>query len=208
MSDFSRRALGAARLDPTVYEEVEHDRAASVQALVIVLLSAIAGAIGRLGSFTLAALAANTIVGVFGWVVWAGLCLAIGARLVPRRPRTRSDIGASVRVLGFAAAPGICQALAVIAPLRTPVLVLAQVWMIFAMAVAVRHALDDKRTAPALGVSLAGWAAQLAVVVILLTVAPRLVDHRAAGGRPPADAVPTAGYLGVVKPSGVAPPVE
>ena len=202
MSDFSRRALGAARLDPTVYEEVEHDRAASVQALVIVLLSAIAGAIGRLGSFTLAALAANTIVGVFGWVVWAGLCLAIGARLVPRRPRTQSDIGASVRVLGFAAAPGICQALAVIAPLRT------QVWMIFAMAVAVRHALDAKRTARALGVSLAGWAAQLAVVVILLTVAPRLVDHRVAGGRPPADAVPTAGYLGVVKPSGVAPPVE
>ena len=80
--------------------------------------------------------------------------------------------------------------------------------MIFAMAVAVRHALDDKRTARALGVSLAGWAAQLAVVVILLTVAPRLVDHRVAGGRPPADAVPTAGYLGVVKPSGVAPPVE
>jgi len=93
MSDFSRRALGAARLDPTVYEEVEHDRAASVQALVIVLLSAIAGAIGRLGSFTLAALAANTIVGVFGWVVWAGFCLAIGARLVPRRPgRTATSV--------------------------------------------------------------------------------------------------------------------
>jgi hypothetical protein len=207
MSNFGRRVLGAVRLDPAVYEEVERDRAASVQALVIVLLAGAAGAIGRLGSFRPAALVAGMVAAVLGWMVWAGLCLVIGTRLLPG-PRTRSDLGESLRVLGFAAAPGICQALAAIAPLRTPVLVLAQLWMILAMVVAVRQALDYDRTSRALGVCLAGWAVQLAVVIILLAVAPRLATHRAESARPAAEAVPTAGYLGVIKPSGVAPPVE
>ncbi len=207
MSDFGRRALGAARLDPGIFEEVEHDRTATVQAVAIVLLSGAAATVGRLGSFKPAPLAAGMIVAVLGWVVWAGLCLVIGTRLMPG-PRTRSDIGESLRVLGFAATPGISQALAIIVPLRTPVLMLAQVWMILAMVVAVRQALDYERTSRALGVCLAGWAAQIAVMVILLAVARPLVTRRIGTLRPPSEAVPTAGYLGVVKPSGVAPPVE
>jgi hypothetical protein len=207
MNDFWRRALAAARLDPAVFAEVERDHGATLQALAIVLLSGAAAAVGRLGSFKPATLAAGMLVAVLGWVVWAGLCWMIGTRLVSGT-RTRSDLGESVRVFGFAAAPGISQALGIIVPLRTPVLALAQIWMILAMVVAVRQALDYDRTARALGVCLAGWAAQLALIVGLLAVARPLITRRIEHVRPPADAVPTAGYLGVVKPSGVAPPVD
>ena len=207
LSDFGRRVLGAARLDPAIYEEVEHDGGATSQALAVVLLSGVGAALGGLGSLRPAALVARILVAVLGWGVWAGLCLVIGGRLFPE-PQTRTDAGELLRVLGFAAAPGIAQALGFVAPLRTPVLAITEVWMILAMVVAVRQALDYRSPYRALAVCLAGWAVQVVVVLALLAVLRPTFGRRIAEARRPSDAVPTAGYLGVVKPSGVAPPVE
>jgi hypothetical protein len=207
LSDLGRRVLGAARLDPAIYEEVEHDTGATGQALAIVLLSGVGAALGGLGSFQPAALVAGMLVSVLGWGVWAGLCLVIGGRLFPE-PQTETDAGELLRVLGFAAVPGIAQALGIFAPLRTPVLSLTQVWMILAMVVAVRQALDYTSTFRALGVCLAGWIVQVVVVLTLFAVMHPLLTRRMGDLHRSTDAVPTAGYLGVVKPSGVAPPVE
>lgn len=207
LSDFGRRVLGAARLDPAIYEEVEHDESATSQALAIVLLSGVGAALGGLASFQPAALVAGIVVAVLGWGVWAGLCLVIGGRLMPE-PQTRTDAGELLRVLGFASVPGIAQALGILAPIRTPVLAITQVWMILAMVVAVRQALDYTSTFRALGVCLAGWIVQVVVVLALLALLRPVLVHRLGETRRPTDAAPTAGYLGVVKPSGVAPPVE
>jgi hypothetical protein len=207
LSDVGRRVLGAARLDPAIYEEVEHDESATGQALAIVLLSGVGAAVGRLGSFQPAALLAGVLVALLGWGVWAGLCLVIGGRLMPE-PQTRTDAGELLRVLGFAAGPGIAQALGIFAPIRTPIFAITQVWMILAMVVAVRQALDYTSTLRALGVCVAGWIVQIAVVLALLAVLRPAFVHRMGESRRPTDAAPTVGYLGVVKPSGVAPPVE
>ena len=206
MSDFGRRALAAARLDPAVFAEVERDRAASLQACALVLLASGAAAVGRVGSLAPRALAVATAMAVLGWIVWASAAFVIGGRPVPasRRP----DLGGTFRVLGFAATPGIAQALAAVGALHTPVLVLAQVWMILAMTVALRHALRDRRTSRTLGVCLAGWATQLVVIVALIAVGREVIVRRPAMARSRPEAVPTVGYVGVVKPSGVAPPVE
>ncbi len=207
LSDLGRRVLGAARLDPAIYEEVEHDAGATSQAIAIVLLSGAAAALGGMASLQPATLVAGMLVSVLGWGVWAGLCLVIGGRLFPE-PQTETDAGELLRVLGFAAVPGIAQALGVFAPLRTPVLALAHVWMILAMVVAVRQALDYTSTFRALGVCLAGWLVQVVVVLALLAMLRPLLLRRMGDARRPTEAVPTAGYLGVVKPSGVAPPIE
>ncbi|MBI3770532.1 MAG: hypothetical protein HY271_18845 [Deltaproteobacteria bacterium] len=207
LSDLGRRAFGAARLDPAIYEEVEHDAGATSQALAIVLLSGAAAALGGMASLHPATLAVGMCVSVLGWGVWAGLCLVIGGRLFPE-PQTETDTGELLRVLGFAAVPGIAQVLGVFAPLRTPVLALTHVWMILAMVVAVRQALDYTSTFRAVGVCLAGWLAQVVVVLALLAMLRPLLVLRVGDGRRPTDAAPTAGYLGVVKPSGVAPPIE
>ncbi len=208
LSDFGRRALGAARLDPAIYEEVEHDTGANAQALVIVLLSGVAAAVGGgVAPFHPAALVAAVIVAILGWVVWAGLCLVIGTRFFPEA-ETRSDMGELLRVLGFAAVPGVVQVLGIVAPFRTPIVTLTQVWMILSMVVAVRQALDYTSTLRALGVCVTGWLVQVAVVLALLAALRPVLEPRIEAARRPTDAAPTAGYLGVVKPSGVAPPVE
>ena len=43
---FVERMVGAAKLDVRVYEEIEGDRSAMLQALAVVVLSAVAGGIG------------------------------------------------------------------------------------------------------------------------------------------------------------------
>lgn len=45
---FTERVILAAKLDPGVYEEVEHDTGATGQALLVVLLSSIASGVGVL----------------------------------------------------------------------------------------------------------------------------------------------------------------
>ena len=49
MTSFTERMIGAARLDVQVYEEVEADTGATGQAMVVVLLSSLAGGIGTVG---------------------------------------------------------------------------------------------------------------------------------------------------------------
>ena len=48
MTTFAKRLIGAVRLDPRIYEEVEADRGATAQAVALVLLSGVAGGIGLL----------------------------------------------------------------------------------------------------------------------------------------------------------------
>jgi hypothetical protein len=207
LSDFGRRALGAARLDAAIYEEVEHDRAATAQAFVIVLLAGIGFAVGRLASFHPSALLAGMLIGVLGWGIWAGLSLVIGTKLLPE-PQTQANAGELLRVLGFAAVPGVAQALGAFAPFRTPVLALTEIWMILAMIIAVRQALDYTSTMRAVAVCLVGWIVQLvATVALLAALQPALPSSSTSASRP-AETAPSAGYVGVVKPSGVAPPVE
>ena len=80
----------------------------------------------------------------------------IGGRLLPE-PQTRVDVGELLRTLGFAATPGMFQIFGVVPGLRMPLLVLTSVWMLAAMVVAVRQALDYTTVARALAVCAIGW---------------------------------------------------
>src|SRR5262245_43161000 len=110
MALFAYRLFGAAMLDPGVYEGIEHDRAATRQALATVLLSSLATGIGVAGwrgpSPTL--LLAVTAFALLTWVVWAMLMFQIGARLLPGRD-TETSLDELLRTIGFAAAPGLFQ---------------------------------------------------------------------------------------------------
>ena len=113
MATFLRRAIRALVLDAGVFEEVEADRSADWQSLTIVLLVCLAagvaafglGAVGRTGFLTGAAIALG------GWVVWAGAIATLGT-LPLAEPQTRSDLHELLRVLGFAAVPGVFVAFA------------------------------------------------------------------------------------------------
>ena len=154
------RMMRAARLDAALYEEVEADERALPQATAVVLLSSAAAGIGAMGQAGIRGLFMATVLALVGWYIWAALTWFIGTRVLPE-PQTRADLGQLLRTIGFASAPGVIRILGVISPLAPVVAVVAALWMIAAMVVAVRQALDYSSTGRAVGVCVLGFAVQL-----------------------------------------------
>jgi hypothetical protein len=161
------RMVRAARLDPSLYEEVEADRRATGQAAGVVVLSGVAAGIGAIAWGGLQAVAVGVVGAVGGWLIWALLTYAIGVKLFPE-PETHSDLGELFRTIGFASAPGVVRVFGLIPGARDGVFLVAAVWMLIAMVVAVRQALDYRSTSRALGVCALGWLIQAVVFVFLL----------------------------------------
>jgi hypothetical protein len=110
--------------------------------------------------------------------VWAGLTYLIGAKLFPEA-NTKTDLGEVLRTIGFASAPGVVRAFGVIPGITEGVFLAASVWMLAAMVVAVRQALDYKSTARAVGVCVLGWLIQATVFLLLLRA--QGIDPRSLG---------------------------
>jgi hypothetical protein len=167
-NNFVMRLIGAAALDTAIYEEVEADRTATMQALGVVLLSSLAAGIGArgLGGGSPQSMVFISVVALMAWAAWALVTFEIGARLMPE-PQTRGDVGELLRTIGFAATPGLIRVLAVITPIAIPVFALSAVWMLAAMIVAVRQALDYQHTSRAIAVCVLGWALALTIAVVL-----------------------------------------
>jgi hypothetical protein len=170
MTTFARRLLGAATLDKATYEDVEADVGATGQAVGVVVLASVAGGIGSLGlgAQTASSLAAGIGGSLIGWLAWAMLTYLIGTRLLPE-PQTRADVGELLRTIGFASAPGFLRMFGVIPFLGLTIYAIASIWMLLAMVVAVRQALDYKSTPRAVGVCVVGWALSLAIAAVIGT---------------------------------------
>ena len=92
-NNFVMRLIGAAALDTAIYEEVEADRTATGQALLVVLLSSLAAGIGArgLGGGSVQSIVFISVVALMAWAAWALVTFEIGARLMPE-PQTRGDV--------------------------------------------------------------------------------------------------------------------
>jgi hypothetical protein len=164
MTRFAYRMFGAAALDPMAYEDVESDKTATVQALGVVVLSSAGMAAGFHGA-DWGAFPQVLTMGILGWASWALLTFEIGSRLLPQ-PATRVDVGELLRTLGFSTAPGVLGALSILPGLTVPATLVAGVWMLLSMVVAVRQALDYDRTSRAIAVCAVGWLLTAAVWVV------------------------------------------
>ena len=169
MANFIDRMVGAAKLDVGVYEEVEADTGATGQAMGVVLLSSVAGGIGSvgLGAGGVGGVVVGGIGALMGWFLWALVTYVIGTRLLPE-PQTRADVGELMRTLGFAQSPGLVRILGIIPVLGPIVLIAVSVWMLVAMVIAVRQALDYRSTLRAVGVCVVGWVLSLVVTIVLV----------------------------------------
>ena len=161
--------IGAAKLDVHVYEEVEADTRATGQATGVVLLASLAGGIGSvgLGAGGLSSFILGAIASLIGWGTWAFVTYIIGTRLLPE-PQTRADVGELMRTLGFAQSPGLLRIFGSLPGVGPVVLGLIQIWLLIAMVVAVRQALDYHSTFRAVGVCLVGWVLANVIVVVLV----------------------------------------
>jgi hypothetical protein len=163
---FVMRLIGALALDPVTYEEVEGDRSATGQALLVVVLSSVGAGIGArgLGSGSIRSMVFISALSLIGWMAWALLTYHIGVKLMPE-PETRSDVGELMRTIGFSAAPGMLRIFGIVPGASIPAFAITAVWMLIAMIVAVRQALDFKSTARAVAVCGLGWALAVAIAV-------------------------------------------
>jgi len=165
MSSFTERMIRAAKLDVALYEEVEADKGAMGQAMGVVILSSVAAGIGTISATGIKGLIFGTIVALLGWFIWAFLTYFIGTRLLPE-PQTKSDYGELLRTIGFSSSPGVLRVLTIIPMLGVILNFVIGIWMLVAMVIAVRQALDYKSTWRAVGVCLIGWIVQIVIFAL------------------------------------------
>ena len=156
------RMLGAARLDPHTFEDVEHDSGATLQALLVVVIVSVAGGVGGLLSGEgdiVRGVIFGVIRGVVSWAVWAGVAMLVGTTIL-KTPNTRADWGQVARGTGFAQTPGIFSVLVFI-PFAGSILSFAIfLWQFMAMLIAIRQTLDYDSL----------WRAFFVVVISLIPV--------------------------------------
>jgi len=171
MANLKDRIIRAAKLDVNLYEEVEADKGASGQAMTVVVLSSIAAGIGNITKVGLGGILILTIAALIGWYFWAFLTYFIGTKLLPE-PQTKADIGELLRTIGFSSSPGLIRVFGIIPGLGMIVYPAASIWMLIAMIIAVRQALDYKSTLRAIGVCLIGWVIQMLFFTFLFGLKP------------------------------------
>ena len=141
------RMIRAARLDSALYDEVETDETATLQALFIVVVASVSSGIGSavsvamLGvhpSIILASLISGLILSLVGWLIWSFITYIVGTKIFGGI----ATYGELLRTIGFSDAPGILLIFSFIPFLGGLISFIIGVWGLVAMAIAVRQALD------------------------------------------------------------------
>ena len=169
MSDFFDRIVRAAKLDPHLYEEVEADQNALGQAIGVVVLSSVAAGIGTFSKGGVGGIFFGTISSLIGWFIWAYIIYLVGTKLLPE-PQTKSDPGELLRTIGFSSSPGLIRIIGIIPGLTQLVFLITSIWMLVAMILAVRQALDYTGTLRAGVVCLIGWLVQVIITIVLFLI--------------------------------------
>ena len=147
---FINRVFRAIKIDIDLYEEVEKDKNATIQAGVVVVLSSLAAGIGALqmgvSNFFLA-----PAMSLLSWYVWAYIIYFVGVKLFGGT-KTKSSHGELLRTIGFSSAPGLIRVFGVTPDLMTVTFIGSAFWMLACMVVAVKSALDYESLWKALGV--------------------------------------------------------
>ena len=173
MNSFQNRIIRACMLDSNLYEEVEADKSTQRQAMAVVVLASIAGGIafntGNLSGGGLSGIITGIIASLASWYVWAYLTYFIGTKFLPE-PQTKADLGELLRTIGFASSPGLLRIFCVIPGVGMLAYSISSVWMLVAMIIAVRQALDYNSTLRAVLVCVIGYVFQIFVIVLIFSI--------------------------------------
>ena len=165
-NQYVNRIIRACKLDVNLYEEVEADKSATFQAAGVVVLSSLAAGVGALSLGTANFLIAP-LLSLASWFVWAYLVYFIGVKFFPEST-TEADHGQLLRTIGFSSAPGLIRIFAVIPNLTSIIFIIASIWMLIAMVIAVRQALDYKSTWRAAMVVVTAFLIQSIIMIMML----------------------------------------
>tara|TARA_B110001450_G_scaffold69097_1_gene65285 strand:- start:365 stop:898 length:534 start_codon:yes stop_codon:yes gene_type:complete len=163
---FITRVFRAIKIDIELYEEVEKDKKATIQAGIVVVLSSLAAGVGALqmgmSNFLLA-----PVMSLLSWYVWAYVIYFVGVKLLGDR-KTKSSHGELLRTIGFSSAPGLIRVFGVTPELMTVTFIGSAFWMLACMVVAIKSALDYESMWKAFGVVIIAWLFQAFFLFLVL----------------------------------------
>ena len=158
LRDLRNRMSRASQLDATLFEEVEHDRGATPQALAVVLIVSAAIGVGSIDigtNFAVGALIGGAALALAGWVVWAGITYAL-ATTVLRGRRNEAGFGAVVRSLAFSQSVGVFRFFGFVSLVGDLLIMTVFLWQFLAMVEAARELFDYESSKRVFGVVLIG----------------------------------------------------
>jgi Yip1 domain len=159
---FGDRIVGAMKLDPNTFEDIERDPTAMGQAVGVIALAAVSLGLGNIWYGGITGILFGICTSLIGYAFWSVVVWLVGTKLMPD-PATKADFPEAFRVIAFAAAPGILGAVTIIPLLGWLLMVVIWLWSIAAMVVAVKAVLDYTDTFKAVIVVVIGFIAYLVV---------------------------------------------
>jgi hypothetical protein len=164
---FGDRVVGAMKLDPNAFEDVERDTTAIGQSVGVIVLAAVSAGIGNVYYGGLTGIVSGAVLSVISFLIWSLIIWLVGTKVMPE-PATKADYPETFRVLGFAAAPGLASVITIIPILGWILMFLIWLWQIAAMVIAVRQVLDYTTTAKAVIVVLIGFVVNIVISALIL----------------------------------------
>ena len=164
------RGLRAAKLDVTLYNEVEADASLNRQALMVVIFAAVLSFIGSaVGGLFSSSISTTLLLAVFiavwtvvGYYIWSYLTWFIGTRFFGGT----AEPGELMRTIGYAYAPQWLNVLNFIPCVGAILSIVVSIWSLVAGIIAIREALDVD-TGKAVITAIIGW---LVIFVVTLVI--------------------------------------
>jgi hypothetical protein len=178
MASLGERMVGVMKADVKTFQEIEADPSAIGQALTVIVIAGVATLIGNIFRAGVFGGVLQLVVSLVGYAIWSLAIVLIGTKLMPE-PTTKADFSEGFRVIGFTAAPGIFNVLAIVPFLGVLISFVIAVWMLVIGVIAVREVLDYSSTGRAIIVCLIAMVAMWIVNLVIL--GPLLLTAALAG---------------------------
>jgi hypothetical protein len=168
MADLTGRMIGAMKADVKTFEEIEADPGAMTQAITVIAIASVAALIGNFFRNGLMGGIAGLVGSFVGYALFSFLVFLIGTKVMPE-PATKADFSESFRTIGFAAAPGVFNILAIVPFIGPLISFVVGIWSLVIGVIAVRAVLDYSNTGRAIIVCLiAGVICWIVVAILIL----------------------------------------
>ena len=163
------RMIRAAKLQVGLYEEVEADKTATKQAMLVVVIVALANGVGSLSVAGVGGIFAGVAIGLLGWALWAWIIHFIGTSIL-RTAETHADWGQLARTLVYAQSPGVLKVFGAVPGIGPLIFLAVSIWQLVAMIIAIRQALDFTSTRRAVGVAVLGFIPYAVLLTIVFAI--------------------------------------
>lgn len=182
MADLTGRMIGAMQADVKTFTELENDPNAMGQAVTVIVIAGIAALIGNIFRSGIGVGILSLIGSLLGYALFSFMVFLLGTKVMPE-PATKADFNETFRVVGFAAAPGVFNILAIVPYLGPLISLLVGLWSLVIAVVAVREVLDYSNTGRAIIVCLiAGVICMIVWMVVMLPILGAIFVARAVTG--------------------------